>query len=635
MRICLVPTPRRFSSRLIAALALVTLASTTLATGSASADRAATPSAEQVVPAVQEFPPGTPLKNLPLGVAWGDNQHGALGDGTTTARLSPVAVRGGSLLDDKEVSAVDSGNTHTCAIAESALYCWGDNNDGELGIGDVLTDHPIPTRVKGLLAGHAVTAVSAGGAHTCAVADGAAYCWGYNLFGQLGNGGVVTANTPTQVAGPLQGKTVTAISAGDLHTCAIADGKAYCWGNDKNGRLGNGLGKDKQTEPVAINTLSGLGGRVVDSITAGHEHSCATAEGLAFCWGNNNHGQLGDGTLNTSSVPTPIVAPADVISIAAGANATCGIFRPGTVPVAGCWGEGTAGALGNGDTKDRLTPNSLSPNGTFNNTGVAAISISSNGGCALERNQAYCWGNNEGIGRLGTGTQGSSLRPVPVLASGVLSDKIVLTVSAELGRSSGVAVTAPTFSDVTSAHPFRDEISWLAGTGTTRGYDDGKYQPGTDIDRQAMAAFLFRYTNPGQPDPTCDPKKDRIFTDVHTTDTFCGPIEWLTTAGVNPLQGITPPDGWKFGPLDPTLRGTMADWLFHVHHPHMVKPVCAGMTRLFPDVAANNGSCGTIEWLARAGITTGYDNGTYQPAAAVARQSMAAFLRRLNALTTH
>jgi len=638
MRIRLAPgacAPRRSRSGPVAALALLTLMSVALATGPASADRPPAARAERISPALQEFPPGTPASHLPKAVAWGNNNFGALGDGSVTARLSPVVSKGGAVLDATEVSIVDTGLHHTCAVADSAAYCWGDNADGQLGIGNALTATPDPTLVGGLLSGKSVTAISAGGAHTCAIAGGSAYCWGSNDSGQLGNGSTQDASLPVKVSG-LSDTTVTAISAGDQHTCAIADATAYCWGADQDGQLGDGLGQPKQTTPVAVNTLSGLAGRIVDSITTGDLHTCASVSGKGYCWGNNDHGQLGDGTLNTSTVPVAIVASTGVISIAAGGNSSCAVVRPQSKQIAGCWGAGAGGTLGNGGTNDHPIPTVITAGGKFLNTKVSAISMSASGGCVLEDNRAYCWGDSTGFGRLGTdGNPKSSTVPVQVVPTDALSGRITLAISTHVERTAGVAVTTPTFTDVNTAHPFRSEITWLAGTGTARGYDDGKYQPGTDIDRQAMAAFLFRYTNPGQPDPTCDPKKDRIFTDVHTTDTFCGPIEWLTTAGVNPLQGITPPGGWKFRPLDPTRRDTMASWLFRTHHPDMTDPICIGMARLFPDVSAGNSSCGAIEWLARAGITTGYDNGTYQPTASVARQSMAAFLRRLNALTSH
>jgi len=571
-----------------------------------------------------------PLPHAPAGVAWGDNDTGALGDGTTDSSSTPLSVQADSMLDFTQVSAIDSGETHTCAIAKSAdLYCWGGNEAGQLGLGDVLNNHLLPTRVQGgVLGWHSVVAVSAGNTHTCVVADRVAYCWGDNTWGQLGDGTTKDSKIPVRVTSDLKGQTVTAISAGAGHTCAIAGGRAYCWGADNYGQLGDGLGQNQHDTPIAVNTLSGLGNQVVDSITAGADHTCATAGGKAYCWGKNDHGQLGDNSLDTSTVPIAVDQSPHVLSIAAGGNSTCDIVREGVTPVASCWGTGAGGILGNGSAQDQHSPTPVHSNGSFTNTKASAISMSRNGGCALEQNRSYCWGNG-GTGRLGAGVNKlSSNVPIPVTTSGVLAGHVVLSVSAEALRTTGIAATTPTFTDVGPTNPFRSEITWLAGSGTAHGYDDGTYRPGTPIDRQAMAAFLYRYLNPNTVDPVCDPQKTRVYTDVHTLDQFCGPIEWLANVGINPAGG-------KFHPLDPTRRDTMASWLFHTHHPNTTKPTCVGMTRLFSDVPATDQNCGYIEWLAEAGITTGFADGKYQPGASVARQSMAAFLRRLNALTSH
>ena len=166
---------------------------------------------------------------------WGDNSYGQLGDGTTTNNWTPTAVSDlGS-----GVEAIAVGGHHTCALtAGRGVLCWGSNYAGKLGDGTA-TDRWTPTAVGGLGSRVAV-ALSAGGEHTCAViTDGAVRCWGWNIYGQLGDGTTTDRWTPTAVSD--LGSGVEAIAAGGYHTCALtAAGAVRCWGNNGGGRLGDG-----------------------------------------------------------------------------------------------------------------------------------------------------------------------------------------------------------------------------------------------------------------------------------------------------------------------------------------------------------------------------------------------------------
>ena len=194
-------------------------------------------------------------------------------------------------------------------MADGRAYCWGYNGYGQLG-NNSTTNSSVPVAVdtSGVLAGKTVTAITAGDIHTCAVADGKAYCWGDNGYGQLGNNsttalaGAGGGETPP---GALAGKTVTAITAGDYHTCAVADGKAYCWGDNGYGQLGNNSTTDSSV-PVAVNTSGPLAGKTVTAITAGSYHTCAVADGKAYCWGYNADGQLGNNSTTDSTVPVAV-----------------------------------------------------------------------------------------------------------------------------------------------------------------------------------------------------------------------------------------------------------------------------------------------------------------------------------------
>src|SRR5690606_1462446 len=138
----------------------------------------------------------------------------------------PVAVYASGVLSGKTVTDISVGDQYSCAVANGAAYCWGQNTSGSLGNNSTTTSYvPVAVYTGGALSGKTVTAVSAGLSHSCAVANGAAYCWGANIYGQLGIGATTASSVPVAVntSGVLNGKTVTAISAGQTHTCAIAD----------------------------------------------------------------------------------------------------------------------------------------------------------------------------------------------------------------------------------------------------------------------------------------------------------------------------------------------------------------------------------------------------------------------------
>jgi alpha-tubulin suppressor-like RCC1 family protein len=187
----------------------------------------------------------------------------------------------------------DSGGTGCDRAAPTAgrAAAWGSNIFGQLG-DNSYTDSKVLVAVNtaGVLAGKTITAITAGDTHTCVVAEGRAYCWGNNSNGQLGDNTTTTSKVPVAVNGVLAGKTVTAITAGTRHSCAVADGKAYCWGYNSNGQLGNNTTADSSA-PIAVNTTGVLAGRTVSAITAGGVHTCAVADGDAYCWGNNDFGQ--------------------------------------------------------------------------------------------------------------------------------------------------------------------------------------------------------------------------------------------------------------------------------------------------------------------------------------------------------
>jgi alpha-tubulin suppressor-like RCC1 family protein len=270
--------------------------------------------------------------------------------------------------------------------------------------------------------------------HSCGVtADGGAYCWGSNLHGQLGNGEPPTqedpvAVVPTSVVG---GATFRFVTLGGGHTCGVTTaGVSLCWGYGGLGQLGAGVGQFYNSTPAAVAVADG---QVFDSLSAGAEHTCGlTAEGEAFCWGANHRGQLGDGTTEHRSLPTPVQGGLTFRSLRAAGTTTCGITIAGA---AYCWGLGEFGQLGAGDLESSSTP-------TLVHGGLVFTSLSTFGthACGLTpTGDAYCWGSNFD-GKLGDGT--TTDRRVPTLVTGGLT---FISLSAGAGHTCGLVSNGALF----------------------------------------------------------------------------------------------------------------------------------------------------------------------------------------------
>ncbi|MSY36252.1 MAG: RCC1 repeat-containing protein, partial [Actinobacteria bacterium] len=371
---------------------------------------------------------------------WGLNGDGQLGNSTNTNSNSPTAVTATGVLSGKTVTAISAGSNHTCAIASGAAYCWGANYYGALGNGSTTSSNaPIAVTATGVLSGKSITALSAGLQHTCVIASGAAYCWGYNGEMQLGNGSTANSNVPVAVTatGALAGKTITAISAESNFTCAIASGAAYCWGYNGSGQLGNGSTTNSNV-PIAITTTGILVGKTITAITAGSNHACAIASGAAYCWGANYYGLLGDGSTGNSTIPVSVTATGTlagktITAISAGLNYTCAIASG----AAHCWGYNERGQLGNGSTTNSNVPvatvNTLLLDGT-----TYEISAGSQHTCAIASGSAFCWGLN-GSGQLGNSTYANSDRAVAVTTTGALVGKTITAISAGSQHTCAIA----------------------------------------------------------------------------------------------------------------------------------------------------------------------------------------------------
>lgn len=306
---------------------------------------------------------------------------------------------------------VVGGQGHTCArSAAGAAWCWGLNLHGEVGDGSAGNLRALPVPVSGL--GRGVVAISAGYLHSCALAsDGTVSCWGHNDAGQLGDGSTLDANAPVAVAG-LAGP-ARAIAAGGFHTCALIDGgSVQCWGSNSNGQLGDGLSAD---HPLPAD-VSGLPGAAT-GLSAGIDTSCAIdSSGGAWCWGADNLGQLGDGANSDCHTPVAVSGlSTGVATLSAGLWHTCAIADGG----AWCWGSNVSGELGNGGASNSNTPVGV----VGLDSGTVAIAAGGHHACALVGGAALCWGGND-RGQLGDGTQME--RHVPVAVDGLANDGVAI-----------------------------------------------------------------------------------------------------------------------------------------------------------------------------------------------------------------
>jgi alpha-tubulin suppressor-like RCC1 family protein len=232
--------------------------------------------------------------------------------------LLSLAALGFSGLAPQEVlaaplgaSSISSSEGHSCFIDGGQAFCWGDNSSGELGTGSGVSSSSVPVAVdmSGVLAGKTLTQITTGSLFTCALdSSGAAYCWGDNSSGELGDGSDADSTVPVAVdtSGVLAGKILTKISAGLTQACALdTSGAAYCWGARG---LGDGNTSTIHTSvPVAVTTSGALAGKTLTQIAASGSYTCALdSAGAAYCWGDNEFGELGDGTTTSSSVPVAV-----------------------------------------------------------------------------------------------------------------------------------------------------------------------------------------------------------------------------------------------------------------------------------------------------------------------------------------
>ena len=238
--------------------------------------------------------------------SWGDNSSGQLGNIGTQRSLVPVEIEDLGILDGKRIVAIAAGSRYSLALAEDGtLAAWGANNYGQLGNGSTLSSlEPVTVGANSLLAGRKVVAVSAGQNHNLALcADGSVVAWGYNASGQLGNASKVNSLLPVLVNsfGVLAGNTVVAVAAGNNHSHALcANGMLAAWGYNSSGQLGNNTQTDSQV-PIAVYAAGLLVNKTITGFSIGTQHSLALcSDGTIAAWGTNGNGRLGIGNTNPS-----------------------------------------------------------------------------------------------------------------------------------------------------------------------------------------------------------------------------------------------------------------------------------------------------------------------------------------------
>lgn len=357
---------------------------------------------------------------------WGNGTQGRLGTGQSNS--TPMDVIGLST----GVVDISAGSTNSCAVtASGGVKCWGRGYELQLGDGNSSNpgnrDQPVDvvTAPNTLLTN--ATQVSVGHEHSCAlISNGGVKCWGNGGGGRLGDGTGNWSAEALDVRLVANGATlsgVTQIATGNGHACALLDtGGVKCWGADNNGQLGSGPTQGWSLVPLDVRlvangaTLSG-----VTQISAYQNHACATlGDGTVKCWGQNDAGQLGNGTTTNSNVAVDVIVSAGTplsgaIGVTTGEGYSCALMSGGGVK---CWGANSDGRLGDGTLVSRLQPADVTTSAGVPLTRISKIDGGQLHVCAIDTLGALlCWGNG-GSSRLGTGNSTSSSVPVGVTGIG-------------------------------------------------------------------------------------------------------------------------------------------------------------------------------------------------------------------------
>jgi len=377
------------------------------------------------------------LVGVPAAVGAPTPDAGPTVGGTTVGDALPPGVT---------FTAVSAGERSSVALgSDGKAYTWGNNIAGQLGDGTTTdSSEPVAVAAGAVPAGVTFTAVSAGGIYALALgSDGKAYTWGDNFYGQLGDGTTTNSLEPVAVAAGAvpAGVTFTAVSAGTTHALALgSDGWVYAWGNGADGRLGYGSNTDALV-PVAVVAGAVPAGVTFTAVSAGTTHSLALgSDGKTYAWGANPSGQLGDGFVTGSPGPVPVAVvagavPAGVTFTAVSAGNRLSLAL-GSDDQTYAWGQGGAGQLGDGLAASSSVPVAVVAGAVPAGVTLTAVSGGDNHAVAVGSDgQAYTWGRND-YGQLGDGSMTAfSSMPVAVAAGVVPAGVTFTAVSAGDGFS--------------------------------------------------------------------------------------------------------------------------------------------------------------------------------------------------------
>ena len=335
-------------------------------------------------------------------MCWGLDNYGQLGDGgDTTNRNKPTTYV--SIEDGQSVTQIYAKQSRTCIVLnDNTASCWGFNEDGQAG-DDSTNRYKSPSAKVQFPDGKRVKSMGMGLKHTCAILeDDTLTCWGLDSHGALGNGNLDTSDkyTPQTITTPSDRKVVK-VEPGATHTCILLDdGGVMCWGRDNLGQLGNGDTSDTIHAPSSNVELPE--GRAAIDLSVGDHHSCALLDnGSVACWGQNNHGQLGDNTTTNRPIPIYPYLPAGslAVSVAVGPFNTCAILENSSLY---CWGHNGYGRLGIGVTGGVYT----TPMFVEGPTNIVDLSVNYDHTCGLSENGSIsCWARGK-YGQLGNGQWG-------------------------------------------------------------------------------------------------------------------------------------------------------------------------------------------------------------------------------------
>lgn len=381
--------------------------------------------------------------------SWGQNNSGQLGDGTITTRSSPVLVVGGL-----SFVSVYSGGLGTAAgiTAAGQLYMWGSNNRGQLG-NSATANTSSPVLVTGTQSFSQVY-ISCDPSVLALNTSGTPYAWGFNSFGQLGVGDVTPRSAPVAVLGSHTFTSIATITGASQNSCFLAldtAGAAWAWGKNNNGQLGNG-NTTNQSSPVAV-----LGGLVFKQLWMGQDGSnnrtsCfgLTAAGVLYAWGGNANGQLGLGDTNPRSSPVAVLGGLSFANIVVACSTTTTIVGLTTTGLAYSWGDNTSGALGQnvtpGTSAGVSSPVAVVGGLTFTQLGYVDGGGFTNTIWGMSNTGAlYGWGDNEN-GQIGDTTSTSRSSPVLVFAGAGLpanSFNTTTVIPVTPGTSYAINITQP------------------------------------------------------------------------------------------------------------------------------------------------------------------------------------------------